>query len=185
MISVTLGACTRPSSLRPGLSPGGRSQHLHGELARVPASTRVSRSSWPAGPRSGPRPQPLARGHAADQPCPRGSYPAPWHFLYFFPLPHGQGSLRPTFCPTATVLGPLESSPPTGSAASSLSFLRSMLRVKSCICAWAARRCSSATASAAAPPAPEVPPLPDPSPSSSPSSGYGRIGPALVLTCRK
>jgi len=21
----------------------------------------------------------------------------PWHFLYFFPLPHGQGSLRPTF----------------------------------------------------------------------------------------
>src|ERR1700704_6987527 len=23
--------------------------------------------------------------------------PAPWHFLYFFPLPHGHGSLRPTF----------------------------------------------------------------------------------------
>ena len=23
--------------------------------------------------------------------------PAPQHFLYFFPLPHGQGSLRPTF----------------------------------------------------------------------------------------
>ena len=22
----------------------------------------------------------------------------PQHFLYFFPLPHGQGSLRPTFC---------------------------------------------------------------------------------------
>jgi len=21
---------------------------------------------------------------------------APWHFLYFFPLPHGHGSLRPT-----------------------------------------------------------------------------------------
>lgn len=21
---------------------------------------------------------------------------APWHFLYFFPLPQGQGSLRPT-----------------------------------------------------------------------------------------
>src|SRR5438094_4712584 len=21
----------------------------------------------------------------------------PWHFLYFFPEPHGQGSLRPTF----------------------------------------------------------------------------------------
>src|SRR5439155_19572614 len=23
--------------------------------------------------------------------------PAPWHFLNFFPLPHGHGSLRPTF----------------------------------------------------------------------------------------
>ena len=22
---------------------------------------------------------------------------SPWHFLYFRPLPHGQGSLRPTF----------------------------------------------------------------------------------------
>ena len=22
---------------------------------------------------------------------------APWHFLYFLPLPHGHGSLRPTF----------------------------------------------------------------------------------------
>src|SRR5947207_2388626 len=22
---------------------------------------------------------------------------APWHFLYFFPEPHGHGSLRPTF----------------------------------------------------------------------------------------
>src|SRR5690606_41269290 len=23
---------------------------------------------------------------------------APWHFLYFLPLPHGHGSLRPTRC---------------------------------------------------------------------------------------
>ena len=23
----------------------------------------------------------------------------PWHFLYFLPEPHGQGSLRPTFSP--------------------------------------------------------------------------------------
>ena len=26
--------------------------------------------------------------------------PTPWHFLYFFPLPQGQGSLRPTFLPS-------------------------------------------------------------------------------------
>src|SRR6188472_1017702 len=25
---------------------------------------------------------------------------APWHFLYFFPLPHGQGSFRPTLFPS-------------------------------------------------------------------------------------
>src|SRR5207249_3181113 len=28
---------------------------------------------------------------------PRAANQAPWHFLYFFPLPHGHGSLRPTF----------------------------------------------------------------------------------------
>src|SRR6267154_3906742 len=27
---------------------------------------------------------------------------APWHFLYFFPEPQGQGSLRPTFAPART-----------------------------------------------------------------------------------
>src|SRR6185503_3540651 len=35
----------------------------------------------------------------------------PWHFLYFFPLPHGHGSLRPTFGSSRrTVL--ITSSPP-------------------------------------------------------------------------
>src|SRR4051812_25947954 len=27
----------------------------------------------------------------------RIAFHAPWHFLYFLPLPHGHGSLRPTF----------------------------------------------------------------------------------------
>src|SRR5436190_9388475 len=36
---------------------------------------------------------------------------APWHFLYFLPLPHGHGSLRPTFGSSRlTVL--ITSSPP-------------------------------------------------------------------------
>ena len=26
---------------------------------------------------------------------------APWHFLYFFPLPHGQGSFRPILIPSS------------------------------------------------------------------------------------
>src|SRR6266852_5376719 len=30
---------------------------------------------------------------------------APWHFLYFLPEPHGQGSLRPTLAPARTGLG--------------------------------------------------------------------------------
>jgi hypothetical protein len=29
----------------------------------------------------------------------------PWHFLYFFPEPHGHGSLRPTFAPARTGFG--------------------------------------------------------------------------------
>src|SRR5215831_278762 len=37
---------------------------------------------------------------------------APWHFLYFFPLPQGQGSLRPTFSLLRwTVCGGAGSSP--------------------------------------------------------------------------
>lgn len=35
----------------------------------------------------------------APYPC------APWHFLYFLPDPHGQGSFRPTFSPVTR--GPL------------------------------------------------------------------------------
>lgn len=29
----------------------------------------------------------------------------PWHLLYFFPLPHGQGSFRPTFLPVEELDG--------------------------------------------------------------------------------
>ena len=34
----------------------------------------------------------------AEAPRPSSAEPShtPWHFLYFFPLPQGQGSLRPT-----------------------------------------------------------------------------------------
>src|SRR5512137_1098220 len=39
----------------------------------------------------------LRTGSTAGWCWARPSYcPAPWHFLYFFPLPHGHGSLRPT-----------------------------------------------------------------------------------------
>ena len=58
----------------------------------------------------------------------------PWHFLYFFPLPQGHGSLRPVFCPVTTGVAPRESSPPMNcNSAISRSFLRWMLRVKSSI----------------------------------------------------
>jgi hypothetical protein len=35
----------------------------------------------------------------AEVPHPSSAEPlhVPWHFLYFFPLPQGHGSLRPTF----------------------------------------------------------------------------------------
>src|SRR2546425_2662187 len=44
---------------------------------------------------------------------------APWHFLYFFPLPQGHGSFRPTFSPVRrTVLSPFP--PPASSPRFSL-----------------------------------------------------------------
>jgi pilus assembly protein CpaE len=39
---------------------------------------------------------------------------APWHFLYFFPLPQGQGSLRPTFSPVRRCVGWLHLRRPAG-----------------------------------------------------------------------
>src|ERR1044072_8679420 len=40
----------------------------------------------------------------------------PWHFLYFLPEPHGQGSLRPTFGWSLTTVLILPSSSPPGAA---------------------------------------------------------------------
>src|ERR1019366_4861537 len=50
---------------------------------------------------------------------------AAWHFLYFFPDPQGQGSLRPTFSPVRRCVGALASPAPAKLAASnSRCFLR-------------------------------------------------------------
>src|SRR5206468_2840031 len=38
---------------------------------------------------------------------------APWHFLYFLPLPQGQGSLRPIFGSSRRTVFGVASSPPT------------------------------------------------------------------------
>src|SRR5262245_21018557 len=49
---------------------------------------------------------------------------APWHFLYFLPEPHQQGSLRPSFCvePVCTATGEsdnvLGATPPAAAIAS-------------------------------------------------------------------
>src|SRR5271157_1645150 len=48
-----------------------------------------------------------------------GYFSAPWHFLYFFPLPQGQGSLRPTFSPVRRCTVWLDSPAPAILAASS------------------------------------------------------------------
>ena len=39
----------------------------------------------------------LAKGKHAVRMTHDGYRPAPWHFLYFLPLPHGQGAFRGTF----------------------------------------------------------------------------------------
>src|ERR1700734_482913 len=64
-------------------------------------------------------------GTAFRGPADRQFY-APWHFLYFLPLPQGQGSLRPTLSPVVRrCTGCDVSLPPARlAAASSRSFLR-------------------------------------------------------------
>jgi hypothetical protein len=51
-------------------------------------------------------------------------FPTPWHFLYFFPDPQGQGSLRPTFSPVRRCVGWLASPPERLAASSSRCFFR-------------------------------------------------------------
>src|SRR5437763_879799 len=55
------------------------------------------------------------RSERFERPERSGYAAAPWHFLYFLPLPHGHGSLRPTFGSSRrTVL--ITSSPPVRAA---------------------------------------------------------------------
>src|SRR5262249_25599102 len=64
---------------------------------------------------------------------------APQHFLYFFPLPQGHGSLRPALDWAIFGFEAGEASPPTNcSAAISFSFLRWIFRVRSMTEFWAA-----------------------------------------------
>ena len=68
-----------------------------------PGAGRRRRSrgaGWPAGParrgRDPARPErPAGAGRAAGRGGARASSDSRWHFLYFWPLPHQQGSLRP------------------------------------------------------------------------------------------
>ena len=67
------------------------------------------------------------------QPAFRTSYTtAPWHFLYFFPEPHGQGALRGTLS-LITWLGCL----PCGAAAASSPPLSTAARLSETRCGWA------------------------------------------------
>ncbi len=52
-----------------------------------------------------------------------GYFSAPWHFLYFFPEPQGQGSLRPTFSPVRAARAALASPAPALLAAAKFALL--------------------------------------------------------------
>ena len=56
------------------------------------------------------------RSSSIDPPVP--GQPPPWHFLYFLPLPQGQGSLRPTFLPSRRTVCTLARLPPWASLGS-------------------------------------------------------------------
>src|SRR5262245_50267921 len=53
-----------------------------------------------------------------ESPPGRHTAPAPQHFLYFFPLPHGHGSLRPTLGVLRTIVLTFAPSPCVCAAAS-------------------------------------------------------------------
>src|SRR5690606_28201668 len=69
-----------------------------------------------------------------------GHRPAPWHFLYFLPLPQGQRSFRPTFGSSRRTVRTPASSPPTRAGAGAV----------------------AAAAPALPPPLPKMPPAPRP-----------------------
>jgi hypothetical protein len=66
----------------------------HDGVATLRRSFRVVRDAVWVVSRSGG----LSHHGDAEGPRPSSAEPlyTPWHFLYFFPLPQGQGSLRPT-----------------------------------------------------------------------------------------
>src|ERR1700677_1282168 len=108
----------------------------------------------------------------------------PQHFLYFFPLPQGHGSFRPTVFLASTGCLAVDASPPTNcSAASSFSFLRWMLRVRSMteLCAaWLTPEALAGEATATA-----SPPSSSSSGSSSQISGCGSCGTCSSVRCMK
>src|SRR5436309_373826 len=68
--------------------------HQEGSSLNVPSRFLSILHAAAAGPLVAPPEPPLGGGPAA-----------PWHFLYFLPLPHGQGSLRPILSRRITCCG--------------------------------------------------------------------------------
>lgn len=108
------GPCTGPQQRHPRLEPRGRQTH------RAPSRLAAGHLGTPAGPCVPARPETHRLhvalrgedGHETGRPASwqrpsgrrptpgaapgRGQASLPWQALYFLPLPHGQGSLRPT-----------------------------------------------------------------------------------------
>src|SRR5207237_4566203 len=61
----------------------------------------------------------------------------PWHFLYFLPLPHQQGSLRPIFGSLRwTCAGPVVPPEPEKTIGGAFGFCGGMARCTRCTSSW-------------------------------------------------
>ncbi len=73
----------------------------HGGIIDTTCSLAAGRRC-PEAPARCPRLRPI-RAPSEIYRVPAPAVGLPWHFLYFFPEPHGHGSLRPTLCASCCV----------------------------------------------------------------------------------
>ena len=100
--------------------PGAKHPLTAKRVRRTPFRNDIGHYEWP-GPtqnKNGGRDFPVRRFKSAFA---SRYLPAPQHFLYFLPLPHGHGSLRPILGPSCTTVSTLVTVPPDISAFSSAS----------------------------------------------------------------
>ena len=112
-VTVSMAALTSGTLSADVAREAGRDVHL-GRAAPASAAAPAARRRRSAPSASSPpaRQRRPVSPRVTSMRRPVRLYGAPWHFLYFLPLPHGHGSLRPTFGSSRRTVLTCASSPP-------------------------------------------------------------------------